>query len=337
MYNGMFHPLSPENRWKPPATGAASSLNPIGPAEAMHATDDPYFNTYIVSNAWDASRSIGQPYDEDDVSVKLAEHFHAVLDYTLVQPETGGALRPARLSYDRKMILGGLGGVEREQLKYLRTRWGEGNLYHCGFSPSPNIGVYTDPYGEAVPSTVSFSFISMRNYSPNHAHAWPTGLVLTPEARIILPFYYFDEPGGYSFDAKKFPKIWVHAAFPRLDALSQPNNSWKVEIIAGPDSRFWNRKEDVQQFIDAGPGDTWRYNSPFHEISPALNNFGGYAADNLDHVLGDILEATLPTSLQGRGLWIDIHGGAEWMWFAGFGGYWIPGAISQPFVVAPDE
>jgi len=327
MYNGMYHPLSPENRWKPPSTGAVSLAQPIGPAERMEATDDPYFNTYIVSNAWDAARSVGQPYREDDTFVDESRFFHAVLDYTLVQPETGGALRPARLSFDRKMALG---SVEFEQLKYLRTRWGEGNLYHVGYNPSPNIGVYTDPYGETSPTTVSFVIIAMRNYSPLHANAWPTNMIITPQSRIILPFYYFDEPGGYSFDAKKFTKVWVHGSFP------QTTNNWRVRVFAGPDSRFWNQLKDGNQWQD-GNGDDWRYESPRLEISPGENNFGGYAVDNEDHVLGDILEPTLPTSLQGRGLWLDIEGGDDWMWFEGFGGRWIHGAISQPFVVSTPE
>ena len=343
MYNGMFHPLSPENRWNPVSTGASSS--PFrGAAESMEATDDPYYNTYIVSNAWDASKSIGHPYDETDLNVDSAGQFFAVLDYTLVQPETGGALRPARLSYDRSMALNPpIGVTNSEQIKYLRTRWGEGNLYHVGYDPfGSGIGTFAYPGGETAPTTISFSIIAMRNVAPAHAHPWPPNLYLKPQSRIILPFYYFEDTGGYSFAAKKFPKVWIHGSFPRQyqgaqsGAALQLTNNWTVKVYAGPDSGFWNLIKDGLQWLD-GNGDEWQYASPCHEISPGLNNFGGYAIDNEDHIQGDILESTLPTNLQGRGLWLDIQGDGDWMWFEGFGGYHIPGATVQPFVVFTPE
>jgi hypothetical protein len=331
MYNGMYHALSPENRWHPVDSGAPSPPTLVrSPADAMEATDDPFYNTYIVSNAWNAAKNLGNPFDQSEIlsSEEQKKFFHAVLDYTLVQPETGGSMRPARLSFDRQVDA----THQLEQLKYLRTRWGEGALYHVGESILTPSG-YSDPYGETPPIDCSFTIIAMQN-TVLAGIPWPTGFVIPTRARIILPFYYFEDPGGYCFEAKKFVKMWFHAKFPERSDYNKFN--WWLRVYAGPDSNFWNLLKDKLWFTD-GQGGEWEYKSPMFEVSESQGNTGGDADTNEDHVLGDILTPPLPTVLQGRGIWLDIQGGDGRMWFAGFGGYYLPGAIVQSFDVGIPE
>jgi hypothetical protein len=333
MYNGMFHPLSPENRWHPVSSGAITPQQPRGPAESMEATDDPFYNTYIVSNAWDAARNLGNPFDENEVLEDPGNFYHAVLDYTLVTPETGGAMRPARLNFDKGHLGSSSEAYLLQQLVYLRTRWGEGALYDVGHAEL-SLGTYNDPYGETAPTVLSFPIIAMQNYGTTGPANWPSSLIINTNGRIILPFYYFEDPGGYAFEAKKFVKLWVHAKFP--ERADYDKNNWWVRIYAGPDSNFWNRLKDKKWFQD-GSGDDWEYVSPMLEISESAGTTGGDAPTNEDHVLGDILTPPLPTSLQGRGLWVDINMGDGRAWFAGFGGYYIPGAIVNPWLVVTPE
>jgi len=314
MFNGMYHALSPENRWFPVDTGIESVGNPRGPAEEMEATDDPFYNTYICSNAWNAAKNLGNPYDESESVPDIDKFFHAVLDYTLVQPETGGALRPARLNFDRRVY-----SLNRlEQIKYLRTRWGQGALYHVGNVPTGD---------------ESFSIIGMQLTSPAATPLSSTYSINT-QGKIVLPFYYFEEPGGFQFEAKKFVKMWFHAKFP--ERADYNKYSWSIKVYAGPDSNFWNLIKDKLQFFD-GTGAEWHYASPCFEISEGEDNTGGDASTNEDHVLGNILTPPLPDQLQGRGIWLDIEMGEGRAWFMGFGGYFIPGATVQPFTVVEPE
>jgi hypothetical protein len=325
VYNGMYHPLSPENRWWPVDSGAAAPPSALrSPADNMEATDDPYYNTYLVSNAWNAAKNIGNPYDESDVVTDPTKFFHAVLDYTLVQPETGGALRPARLSFDRQFAQ----GDELEQIKYLRTRWGEGALYHIA-DGNLSLGSFSDPWNDPPTYNPSFTIIGMQNYQKQPG-SWPTGFFFRTQGRIILPFYYFDDPGGYAFEAKKFVRLWFHARFPERSDYNKYN--WKIMVYVGPDSNFWNLIKDKFWFTDSN-SDDWYYVSGSFEVSENADNTGRQADVNEDHVLGDILTPTLPTELQGRGLWLDIEMGDGRAWFMGFGGHWIPGAISQKWDV----
>lgn len=328
MYNGMYHPLSPENRWSPPDTGANSIADPRGPAENMEATDDPYYNTYIVSNAWDAAKNLGNPYDESETPTDAdnESRWNAVLDYTLVQPETGGAIRPARLSFDR-LASEWSENKKLQQMKYLRTRWGEGALYHIGATLP--IGTYPGYAGNDAPTNSSFAIVGMET-EPGPSLDWPTGFFVNTNGRIILPFYYFDEPGGFTFEAKKFIRLWAHAKFPERADYDKDN--WWIRFYVGPDSSFWNLKEDGEQWT-TGSGFRWEYVSPVFEISENLGNTGGDASTNEDHVLGNVLMPPLPTQLQGRGLWVDIFCGDGRAWFMGVGGHWVPGATIQQFEV----
>lgn len=338
VFNGVFHPLSPENRWWP-VDGAAPSppSNLMAPALWMEATDDPNFNTYIVSNAWNAAKLMGSPYSatkignyaaDDNVQVALTDpiaYFHAVLDYTLVQPETGGVMRPARLSFDAQSSIG-QGYSDREQIVYLRAPSGEGSLYKVGV-PRTSL-VWVDPYSEDDTINFSFPIIGMDYSEDDNWALWPvTYMRIWSSGRIILPFYYFAEPGGYAYEAKKFVKLWIHAGFPRMNNYEL--RPWSIKIYTGPDSGFWNLTKDVKWFTSgSGPVFDHSYQSPVHEISVAK----GFPQQMLtgvqeNIVLGDLLTPELPTTLQGRGLWMDISMGDGWAWFFGFGGYYVPGSI----------
>ena len=340
MYNGAFHPLSPENRWLPVSDFVEGTLfTPQDPLKSagpnMVATDDPYFNTYIVSEAHVAARNFDRPYMEphEDIlgpTVTSDDHYFAVLDYTVVAPETGGALRPARLSFDRKLSEG---NSDVEFIKYLRAPWGAGALYHVGAGPI--ISGYTDPYSESIgPSTYGCSFVitAMMNYNVASSFALPTSFWRRVQPRLILPYYYFNEFGGFPFEAKKFTRLWFH--FSGLD-----DSGWTIAVYSGPDSSFWN-----DNWVGHSR-ELWGTTRQYQNSGLILDarNLGidlSTAEADRDRITEGILYAS-PLDFQGRGLWLDIRWNrnpsselypAYEGYFLGFGGEFVPGVTNQVFI-----
>ena len=63
--------------------------------------------------------------------------------------------------------------------------------------------------------------------------AAPPNLWIPTMGRAILPFYYFEDPGGFAFEAKKFIKMWFHAKFPERSDYNKFN--WYIRVYAGPE------------------------------------------------------------------------------------------------------
>jgi len=300
MYNGGWHPLSPENRWVPPVGG-----------DKMIATEDPYYNTYIVSQGYRAAKAFNEPfatwkesgafeglYDPDLVSpTELPEllKYFAVLDYTLVQPETGGAVQPARLGWDSgqawifpnesppdSLLLD-----DEVFMKYLRNRYGRGNLYRI-------IGNRKSEY-------VAADWLDDPPTSPSF---WVSGMLLPEalieldfgpeeESQIITAFDYLGDGGGYLMEQKQIKRLWYYMRM--LDGA--------VQLYVGPGPGYWGSRM-------------------YPTTAPAIVNTvtfvnGEYRDGVVEAPHADVIMPLLPQNLSGRGMWLRLRGTK--LFFCGYG------------------
>lgn len=342
MFNGQWHPLSPENRWAAPAGSFESPR--VEPGPAMVATEDPYFNCYIVSHAKPARREIGMPfgsidehafvtpYDGDEEKLAPSQRsvnydFHyAVLDYTLVQPEAGGALAPARLMFDkaadnRTSLITDNSFLEVQ--KYLRDRWGRGKLYVIGRYTSggdDEMDRATTAPGNSKEGGYSFSILAM--VAPETG----TGLTAAPlspfateeEAELVTAFDFMEDPGGFSMEQKQLKKLWYHIRM---------QSGW-VKLYMAPGPGYWGGRLEGLTIADpqAPTQDHWELTVPPFQV-----NFSNWSHKTLVNVPdGDIAQPPLPDFLTGRGFWLHIRG--RNFFFAGVGGVAIWGSDSITLV-----
>lgn len=348
MFNGQWHPLSPENRWNP-VSDQNSILQDarLEAGQRMIATDDPRFNTYIVSAAHVAARDIGAPFSLPKID--QLHRYYAVVDYTLVQPESGGNMMPSRVSFDSSFYgadyANGGGSVSAdgdpgatnslEFMKFLRNRWGAGALYH--------IGGRWNSFQDAAFRPFSFAIIPMFNgdttnmlsnpYSGDEVEVTGPYYIRMP-SRILTGFYYFDSPDAYCMESKSFKRLWFHMR--RLKTEFD-----YIRAFATPDSGYWNRYFNAYDnfvFPTVAPVGDDPVVMPFPDGSMFLeNHFQHVATDTYDVArpeagIGDIILPNMPEFLSGRGLWLDIYGYG--LQFHGFGAQFVQGADSQIF--APD-
>lgn len=306
MYNGGWHALSPENRWKPPVNAAG-----------MIATDDPYFNTYIVSQAYRAAVAQNEPYNtwrqtgagDGDYSSgappvltippSLAEisKYYAVLDYNLVQPETGGVMAPARLSWDagRGMIVPAEAPPDTLELntetfmKFLRNRYGSGNLYQLYSLREFDLNGFE-----------SYSALNWDNGDP----AFVVGGMLLPEAtiqldlvpeedsEIITPFDYLGDGGGYLMEQKQIKRVWYYM---RME-------SGTVQLYVAPGPGYWGTR--IYPVTAAPLVDTVTFAAGDYRTAPESPH-------------ADVIMPILPDFLSGRGMWVRVKG--KKMFFVGYG------------------
>lgn len=340
MFNGQWHPLSPENRWTPVSDQYLTLSDPrLEAGQRMIATDDPNFNTYIVSAAHIAARNIGTPFASP--LVDPAHRYYAVLDYTLVQPEAGGTMMPARLSFDSSFyfIESSLGynnmgqGSSFEFMKHLRNRWGAGALYHIGGRWTQN------DFKDSADRSYSFAAIAMNTgdradpfmlSNPYGVDPLASGpYYIRMPSRILTGYYYFDSPDAYCMESKSFKRMWFH-----MRRLKTPFDY--IRVFATPDSGYWNRYFNAHdQFAGQGNmgvgedpvallgGDRFLENYFQHVASET------YDASRPEAGIGDIIQPNMPEFLSGRGLWLDIYGYD--LQFHGFGAAFVQGTDSQVF------
>lgn len=354
MFNGSWHPLSPENRWLPVSDSIVAPASPqYSAGQMMEATEDPYFNTYIMSNAHVASRELGHPFADQNgllvmdqyQSVEVSAHtpteedynrFFAVLDYTMVQPEAGGGQAPARLSFDSAYHsdLGAgpydtaaysAGDYHTHTMKYLRNRWGQGALFYIGAKKTRDSliggtltfgqdqlrnhiwhpGIEDELNGQLPVIDYSFYFVALDNLG------WlvplPSEFDLEAKSKVVTPFDFLLEPGGYSMEQKSIKKFWYH--------MRMWNGTVDLRVAPGPG--FWGGRLDG--VVDSA--------QTLYAPTVARVTFTDGVWKAVERELsGDIVMPVLPDFLAGRGLWVQIEG--KGLQFQGFGGYYIHGTDS---------
>jgi hypothetical protein len=331
LFNGQWHPLSPENRWTPVSPSVegspAYSAGLIQPGKSMVATLDPYFNTYIVSSAYIAAREQEQPWkyrnmvtpDEEGLAsegqteggfsqdsfpwsdIDVVGKYYAVLDYARVQPEAGGRYSSSRLLWDTKM---NSTPTAPEWMQYLRNRWGQGALYIIGT---------TGPL-------VSFSIIALKvtDYAVENWTQESFDFIDTfkkeTDSRIALAFDMIGEEGGYEMEQKSFKRLWFHMRRNINNA-----NALSMIVHSLPDSGFYNDRLSGIWLRSGTPGD----DALFHKEEGKWLPFSGAGNFPIGQAEGDVIKPPLPENLAGRGLWIEITG--RYFHWHGFGGEYIVG------------
>ena len=303
LYNGGWHPLSPENRWNPAVSG-----------EYMIATEHPYFNTYIVSQAYRAAQSFNEPYatwrqsgtwaDKVDpalvyLNLPEAAKYFAVLDYTLVQPETGGAMSPARLSWDAgdyylsphesppdDALLDG-----EVFMKFLRNRYGRGNLYRiygANRKPQENYS-QGDWFGDPDTGLPLWSFKVGGMLLPEAL----IQLDLLPEedSEIITGFDFLGDGGGYLMEQKQIKRLWYYMRM----------RDGKVQLYMAPGPGYWGTR------IYPGLAAPIVYETSF--VNGDYRNFP-------EAPPADVIMPVIPDFLTGRGMWLRIVG--KQFFFSGY-------------------
>jgi len=292
MYNGAWHPLSPENHWTPPALGTT-----------MIATEDPYFNSYIISQAYRVARSFNEPYAQWDQSgveiqggaISERSKYFAVLDYTLVQPETGGVVAPARLMWDTTDFWEHQGeGTEfffddEVFMKYLRNRYARGNLYRI-FGMRKGVPGGFNPYDALDWTNSSPSFVISGMLLPGAGKQ--LDLAPADTGVIITPFDYLGDGGGFLMEQKQIKRVWYYM---RME-------DGTVDLYMAPGPGYWGGR--VYPVTQAAIVYTTTFVGGDYRLAP-------------EAIHGDVIMPPTPDFLSGRGMWLRITGTG--LFFAGFG------------------
>jgi hypothetical protein len=338
MFNGQWHPLSPENMWVPvsPAVDGSPGYNEglIQPGKSMFATLDPYFNTYICSQAFIAAREQEQPwkyksqpfsalFDDEQLegsfgqsafpwdSMVRANRYYAVLDYTMVQPESGGRFSTGGLSWDTK-VQATLDGLDfPEWMHYLRNRWGQGALYLVG---TPGIG---GSFGIVALRITDYSAINWNQ----EAYDFMNFNKVEQLSHISLAYDMIGDPGGYEMEQKSFKRLWFHMRR-NINGITQT----QILVKALPNSGFFGDRMVDAWLLEGTPGvDGVRYKGA-GEYYPILGP-GIFRTFPRGKAEGDVIMPPKPQFLTGRGLWVQVTG--KYFQWHGFGGEYIVGREQQ--------
>lgn len=332
MFNGQWHPLSPENLWVPVSPAVVGSPNYqsglVQPGKAMFATLDPYFNSYICSEAYIAAREQEQPWkyrsqplDTDSENNRLegsfgqgafpwsvmekVNRFYAVLDYTRVQPEAGGRYSTGRLMWDTKVLDNGAAEQAAPEWRhYLRNRWGQGALYHVG--------------GSGLGSSFSILTLKITDYTATNWNDEAYNLTniykIEQTSYLSLGFDMIGDAGGYEMEQKSFKRLWFHMRR-NINAINETG----IVVWALPDSGFYDQRMQDTWLFEGTPGfDGVFYRGTNFYAPMVTNNFFPRGRPE-----GDVIMMPKPQHLAGRGLWITVTG--KYFQWHGFGGEFIVG------------
>lgn len=322
-FNGQWHPLSPENRWKPVPIGSSVAAD-------MVACDDPYFNTYIVSGAAAATERFLSPYNgtyldpfgaqadlDGTVSVITAQdRGFSVLDYTLVKPEAGGSFAPARLSLDSILTPA---AAQPEIMQYLRNNWGMGALYHIG-SHDPTMDT-ADADGQGTPANASFIAISLQ--VAEDARAMAARYVTSARSKILTHFDMLQELDAYAMESKTFKRFWFHMRARTASPVAGTPGVWTLQVHTAPDPGWWDQRL-AKMSTDA----PLTPNPFYHARAPLYSLSNLYVVPSV--LVGDIVLGPPPDTMSGRGLWVYVEG--EGLQFHGFGGEYVGGPDAETYV-----
>lgn len=301
MFNGSWHPLSPENEFSQPPADYA------GYVRAEVNSDD---NTYMVmpygvfggESVVELVDKFVWPTNDDQAAM-------FVFDYTTVQPETGGVLSSARLSMDVQEVVvsGGTSFVEISKSNfvnwYLSNKWGLGRMYLCTFN------------SEHSSDSFRIYYAPRRSITTPRQYETPSGLT-APSFDVLLSHHYFNKPGRSLEEGKAFQRLWVDAEYHNLDQTGQ--------VIAYPgdeDAYGQTTFPHPTRVYDSGAdAASWNLQT-YLEWDDTLNEMRGF----LIHVFEP------PMRLSGRGLTIRVtmpdlgRGGV----FKGWGGIYVPGPATR--------
>jgi len=308
MYNGAWHPLSPENDFSQPAASESGFIR---------SEVDPDTNTYIVMpyGAWDSNDQsaitlVDKYLREGVVGGGVYDGGIFVFDYTTVQPEEGGVLASARFSIDKQdlAMTGTTDYVEVSKSNminwHLSNKWGLGRMYMCSYNSSTN------------PNDAFVVY-----YAPRRDEWQPGGTgnptasgLQDPSFQIILGHHYINEPGGSYEEGKAFQRLW-------FDVENHAESEGTIRIYSGDEDAY-----AITTFA----------NLQLHESGYALSNLAYREVDISRYLVGAgvsrLVQVMEPAqTLSGRGLtivltWPDL--GLQGI-FKGWGGAYVHGPATH--------
>lgn len=292
MFNGAWHPLSPENDFTQPGVDSAGFARGVV---------DPDSNTYmLIPKAGTISlfdRYL-RDYEIDGIHV---------FDYTMVQPEAGGGFAPARISLDTQDYnsFGGNGGDPEFLYHYLSNKWGLGRLYSLSYDSNA-----------ATDSFDVFKHLRMDDNLIREGTQVP--VISFPYFKVLWGHHFFDAPGMTFVEGKTFRRFW-------LDARFYNENGGKLYLYPGDDDAFEMHYGDA--FPTSVDKPSYQSAPVSFELKPHLL---GYENPDYDEGVGTIA-AFKSESLTGRGLTLlyeceDLGQGGT---FRGFGLVVTPGTASR--------
>lgn len=307
MYNGSWHPLSPDNQFSTPATSQSTA----GRARAMV---DPESNTFNLLS--DDIKVVDRYLDWQSLpNVDLRTYSMLVFDYTTVQPEAGGTFLPARLSVDTQTI----GGTDDAlytytdfRSHYLSNKWGLGRIYSLREDTSLDTS-----YGLAKQSFYLFPHYRLNEPLINGDSGYYGGqLNLEEDFIVVLGHYLFDDIGGSTMEGKTFKRLW-------FDCRNYNPTGGTIQVFPGDDDAlemYFGRFALVGGSIQNTPT-LFEYAVQNHYIN----------IDLLGETSSSPIIQVKPDHLSGRGISIMFRApilgyGAS---FRGFGGAFIEGPASR--------
>jgi hypothetical protein len=297
IYNGSWHPLSPENDFTQPSADDAGWVRSVS---------DPDSDTFMLIPPPNSIKLLDRylrDYEVDGIHV---------FDYTTVQPETGGTYTSARLALDtQEVFYPGSADPAHDYsgyvCHYLSNKWGLGRLYTLSYD-----------FNAATHSFDVYKHLRMDENSIREETVAPSSD--GAKFKVLWCHYLFEEAGLTFVEGKTFSRIW-------LDARSYGTSATSAILYAfpGDDDAFEMFYGDAVPTTIVKP--LYTDTASQWVIQPHMK---GFDFDPYDTSVGPVAALT-SESLTGRGLALlfeceDLGQGAS---FRGFGGVVMPGPASR--------
>ena len=268
LYNGAWHPLSPENEFT--ASSVEDSI-------WVRGVVDPDANTFtVVSDSlevFDRYNSLVLPSDPlNDIFSNIL-----VFDYTTVQPETGGSMGTARLSIDAQAITNYSNATTPGYSEtvmhhhYLANKWGLGRLYTISLDTDGSSAISFSAYPHWKMAEVN-GITQIGLEAVQDAGFW-----------VKLGWNSFQDPGGSFVEGKTFSRLWLDApsglaASLWVGAGSDALGTGNLPITLPAQTGVTIRPSEVQFLVlegMTGRGLTLIYNAPSLMGGARFSGFGG--------------------------------------------------------------
>lgn len=309
MFNGSWHPLSPENTFEVPS---------VSDSPQVRAETDPDENIFTIQGP-------GLDVFDRYYSYTYTSGAQLVFDYTTVQPETGGTFAPARLSIDDQ-ILSTMNAdpYYRMGSYYISNKWGFGRMYSLSHDGTISVDEHSFKVFQHATSKDYFPTVSVLPTIDNTLII-TNPLLVPPDFVVVLGHYYMEDPGGNVMEGKTFKRLW-------LDARTYLPNSY-LTLYPGDDDAL----EMQSKWINKIPGfslvqNGFQFVLPMHlaGINVPIIDPQTTKATPLVDVVSTIHSIKLD-NISGRGLSLFFFcpNLGNWASFRGFGGAFIEGPATR--------
>lgn len=302
LYNGSWHPLSPDNVFSVPTTENSPQVR---------GSTDPEENLYTVTGP-------GLGLIDSYYPKVLTAYPIIVLDYTTVQPEAGGTFSTARLSidYQNTLLNSNVWNPWETVGYYLSNKWGRGRMYTLTQDTVYLANGLENYSGLPDNSFKILVHAQMKDYSPlqegrftlNHTNP----ILQAPDFAVTIGHNFFNEPGGNMMEGKTFRKLWI-------DARTYSDGT-VLKLYPGDD-------DALEMAARWGMGTYQQFDVPKHLLGFVVPPG---ALDSRVDVIPSIFSVKMDR-MTGRGLSLEFIAPdlGKWASFRGYGGAYTEGPASR--------